>query len=126
MGQRKLQDGHHVVEVLDPEPLPTNSEAQDDLHCQNTMGKNARTWKKLTDPTVLPMVSFFPPMGAWQEKAATDCVTENMVGATEMVGEEPIDLISQWRSKLAGGFQKMETALLETIMLLITPLTAQV
>lgn len=74
------------------------------------------------------MASFFAAAGTRQDLAAAGCGACKMAGAAQAAGEELTDPISgsEWRSELAEGFQRMETALVEKITQFIAPLTTQV
>lgn len=92
------------------------------------MGKNTWQKKKPEGPSTPPMSSFFTPNGPRQFPASDDSKAGKMVGAMETAEWEAGEPMSraEWRQELAGGFQKMEGALLEKISALITPLLAQI
>lgn len=90
------------------------------------MGKTAGVRKKSMGPTASPMASFFAAAGTQQDSAVADCTEDKIAGTAQEVGGESVEPIShsEWQSELAGGFQRIETTLLEKIVLLIAPLTA--
>lgn len=92
------------------------------------MGKNTGNRKKSSGPEPPPLASFFSPSGPRSDKAAADGALSKMAGAKDVAGEDSFGAIGkeEWRSELAGGFQRMEASLLEKLTCLIAPITAQV